>query len=272
MSEAPRYVVVLSAEDPVASAVADRWGLGAATGLTIDGAAVRDLAPGIVTLRRPGFHVRDERLANLVPEEWVAERVPFVFPSIHSSAAGQRGLTVHPLGNVGALTDVGGRPRSLVPSAPRLMVAALRRLAEAAGPETGPASYEATHHGPFLPVPAFFAEIGFADDPAPPPTAVGALAEVLTGLEEEPRDRVVLGVGGGHYAPHFSELALERHVAFGHIIGRHALPEVTPEIARQAWDGTPAVEGIVYARAADVAPPWSELGPRLRDAELGPRR
>lgn len=272
MSGLPRYVVVLSAGDPVASAVGDLWGPGVATGTTIDGAPVRELATGVVAVRRPGFHIYDTALADLVPSDWVAAAVPFVFPSIHSSAAGQRGLTVHALGNVGPDAEAGGRPRALVAAAPRLMAAALRRLAEAASEETGPASFEATHHGPYIPVPAFFAEVGFAGDPAPPTSAVSALGACLLNLEEDEGDRVVVGVGGGHYAPHFTELALERHVAFGHIISRHALASVTPEIARDVWATTRSAEGIVYARAADVAPPWTEVGPRIRDAELRPRR
>ena len=46
-----------------------------------------------------------------------------------------------------------------------------------------------------------FVEIGFAEDVAPPSDAVEVLARILLDLEEEGRDQVAVGIGGGHYAP-----------------------------------------------------------------------
>jgi D-aminoacyl-tRNA deacylase len=152
------------------------------------------------------------------------------------------------------------------------MTDALRRM-ESSGASIGlSATFEATHHGPALGLPAFFAEIGFGEDPSPPEEAVAALAVLLPELSEDPGDRVALAIGGGHYAPHFTQLALERRWAFGHILSRHSLERLTPEIARDAWEMTRGAEGILAARAADYdADPWRGIAPRLRDGQA-PRR
>lgn len=267
-----RYLLALSDLDPVARAVGERWGTRATVGQLADGTAVRGLDRGVGFVRRPGHHVLDEGLAALIPEALLAREAPIVFPSIHRSEQGVTCLTVHPLGNLGVEAEVGGLPGRLTPTAPRLMTDALRRLAEAGGPLGLTATFEATHHGPWLARPAFFAEIGFGDAPSPPADAVAALAAVLPALEEDPRDRVALGVGGGHYVPHLTELALERRWAFGHLVSRHGLARATRATLVEALALTPGAEGIVYARAADAEDPKiAGLGPRRRDNEA-PRR
>jgi D-aminoacyl-tRNA deacylase len=148
------------------------------------------------------------------------------------------------------------------------MTGALRRLAEVAGSVGLSATFEATHHGPALAQPALFVEIGFAEDDAPPPDAVAALARVLFEFAEDPRDRIVVGAGGGHYAPHFTDLALSRRWAFGHIISKHALALASPATLRTALEKTPGAEGVLFHRAADAEGAAERgLGPRLSESE-----
>jgi D-tyrosyl-tRNA(Tyr) deacylase len=266
---APRYVLILSEQDPVANGVAEALGQLPRTGLVIGGAPAQVVGDGVLAVRRPGFHIHDAQLASDLPPEWLAARTTLIFPSIHQSAEGPLCFTVHPLGNWGETAEVGGAPRSLVPTNPRLMAAALRAFTAAAEPFGLSATFEATHHGPVLPLPAFFAEIGGGPDPLhPAPEHVRALAVALRDLREDPADRVALAVGGGHYAPHFTDLVRKRRWAVGHIVPRHALDGIPVTLAEAAWNGTPGAEGILYARAADVKrPEWSRLGPRLRDAD-----
>jgi D-aminoacyl-tRNA deacylase len=264
----PAYVVVVARSDPVASAVRERWGTLPSTGEVVDGAPVRSLRPNVLLVDRPGPHIFDERLEERLPERVRRAGATLVFPSIHRSAQSVRCLTVHPLGNPGAQAEVGGRPGVFAPADPRRMVAALRRLNELRDRAGLPATYEATHHGPELTLPAFFVEIGFGDDTGPPAGAVDALAEVVPELDADPCDRVALGVGGGHYAPHFTDLALKRRWAFGHILSKHAVAELTGTAARAAWSATPGAEGIVFARAEDArSPVWAATGPRLREQD-----
>ncbi|HTT14897.1 MAG TPA: D-aminoacyl-tRNA deacylase [Thermoplasmata archaeon] len=267
-----QYLVVVSEPDPVAAAVVSRWGTPPATEDHVEGAPIRRLGRSALLLRRPRLHIQDERLDALLPASLQALRPTLVFPSIHRSEQNVPCLTVHPLGNPGPDADVGGRPGAWDPSDPARMAATLRALAERAGGIGWAATYEATHHGPYLELPAFFVEIGYGTADAPPPAAVDLLAEVIPRIEPTESDRVAVAIGGGHYAPHFTDLTLRRRWAFGHIVSRHALATLTPASARAALDATPGAQGIVFARAEDAHhPSLAGLGPRLRDQEA-PRR
>ncbi|HKN06033.1 MAG TPA: D-aminoacyl-tRNA deacylase [Thermoplasmata archaeon] len=265
-------VVLISGLDPVAGAVADRWGSPEVFGGHVDGAAIRRLNDRTVFVRRPGAHIHDDDVDLRLPTSIRESHPTLVFPSIHRSERNVPCLTVHPLGNPGPRAEVGGRPRTLVPTDPERMVSALRLLDERAAPLGLEATYEATHHGPAVSLPAFFIEIGYGELPQPPSEAVRALADVIPRIEVVPGDRVALGVGGGHYVPHFTDLALRRRWAFGHLLSRHALPEIDRATAVEAFAATPRAEGVVYARAEDAEHPvLAGIGPRLREQDAPDR-
>jgi D-tyrosyl-tRNA(Tyr) deacylase len=267
----PPLLFVLEHGDPVASAVAGSLPQGEATGSFLDGAPIRAIAPERWRLDRPGLGIHDERLDARLPEPFRSLRPTLLFPSIHRSERGVRCFTVHPLGNPGAAL-LGGRAGRLGVSAPRPMAALLRELALAGRDLGWPATYEATHHGPELDSPALFAEIALAQGESPPALATRALVRALERFEEDPGDRVAVGVGGGHYAPHFTDLALKRRWAFGHILSRHALAGLDGNAIRSAFERTPGAEGFLFHRAADhEAGPAKGLGPRLLDGEAPPR-
>jgi len=271
-AESSPYLVVVSEEDPVARAVAQHWGTPPSTGDRIDGAAVRALSPEALLIHRPGLHIFDEHLDERLPSHLLAQRPTLVFPSIHRSERNVPCLTVHPLGNPGDSAEVGGRPRALVPADPLRMASALRALSENAAAIGLTATYEATHHGPELQLPAFFVEIGYGTDPDPPEAAVRVLVEVVPHLEPATEDRIALAIGGGHYAPHFTDLALKRRWAFGHILSRHSLSALTPEVARTALEQSVGAEGWLPARQEDAGhSALQALGRRLRDSDAPSR-
>ena len=264
----PLYLNVVSEADPVASRVAREWGTLPATGDHVDGVPIRRLGERTLVLRRPGPHLHEEGLDGRLPATLRAQNPTLVFPSVHRSAQNVVCLTVHPLGNLGSRADLGGRPRTVCPTDPRSMAAVLRRLAEGGGLVGLSATFEATHHGPELGIPGFFVEIGYGTQEAPPEAAVRVLAKVLCEIVPDPQDRIAFGVGGGHYAPHFTDLALRRRWAFGHIVSRHSLEELDAATARSAYERTHGVEGILYARAQDADhAALAGLGPRLRDSD-----
>jgi len=265
-------LVILSDADPVGRAVAARWGAAQPTGLHVEGASVRQLEPGVLVVRRPGPHLHDERLDLRLPAPLLEAHPTLLFPSIHRSESQTRCFTVHPLGNPGGRADHGGRPRTLVPTDPRGMAAVLRALIEVA-PSVGlSATFEATHHGPELIVPAFFAEVAVPEGSEPSDAEVSVLSSAILGAVPDPRDRVALAVGGGHYAPRFTDLVTARRWAFGHILCRHAFPDLETTTARAAWEATPGAEGIVYARAQDREQrTFAGLGAELRETDA-PRR
>ncbi len=267
-----RYLVVVSEPDPVARDVALTWGTPPATDERVDGAPIRVLSDEAYLLRRPVRHIHDEHLDARLPSRLRALRPTLVFPSIHRSERNVRCLTVHPLGNFGDEAEVGGRPRVLDPTDPSLMAAALRALHEWGNGMGLPATFEATHHGPELGLPAMFVEIGYGSDAAPPPEAVRVLSEIIPQLAREDHDRTALAVGGGHYAPHFTDLALKRRWAFGHIISRHALATLDSGMARQAMEMSGGAGGWLSARAEDAGhSALATLGPRWRDSDASAR-
>jgi D-aminoacyl-tRNA deacylase len=265
-------VVIVSETDPVAHAVSDAWGTLPASEGHVDGAPVRRLNEDTVVVRRPGAHIHDEHVDLRLPRTLREASPTLVFPSIHRSERNVSCLTVHPLGNPGPRAEVGGRPRTLVPADPRRMAASLRLLNEGAAPLGWAATYEATHHGPEVDLPAFFIEIGYGELPSPPPSVVRVLADVISRTVVDSADRVALAVGGGHYVPHFTDLTLRRAWAFGHILSRHALEELDRATAEDAYAKTPGAEGVVFARAEDARHPvLDRVGPRLRDQDAPPR-
>jgi D-tyrosyl-tRNA(Tyr) deacylase len=263
----PIYVVVVCESDPVAALVAREWGTPPSTGEHVDGVPLRRLGEHRLELRRAVPHIHDEGLDRRLPAAVRDANPILVFPSIHRSEQNIACLTVHPVGNLGPSAELGGRPSTVTPAEPRSMTAVLRRLSEEGSRAGLSATFEATHHGPELGLRAFFVEIGYGAAPTPPEPAVRILARAIREFAPDPHDHVALGVGGGHYAPHFTELALHRAWAFGHIVSRHALESLDPATARAAYAATDGAEGILYARAQDANhPALAGLGPRLRDS------
>lgn len=266
------YLVVVSEADLVAPRVRAEWGTLPATGEHLEGAAVRELGTDLFVVNRPAPHIHDERLDLRLPSRLRARRPTLVFPSIHRSQENVECLTTHALGNLATAAEVGGRARTVCPTNPRAMTGVLRRLAELGEPEGLKATLEATHHGPELALPAFFVEVGFGTLAEPPTAAVRVLASVIREIPSDPEDRVAFAVGGGHYAPHFTELALKRRWAFGHIVSRHSLQHLDQETAKAAYAATAEAEGILFARAQDAEhPALAGLAPRLRDGAAGLR-
>jgi D-tyrosyl-tRNA(Tyr) deacylase len=261
------YVLVISEADPVARAVAAQLGTTIASEHRVDGVALRSAREGVGVLHRSGLHIRDDLL--YVPGRSPEDPAPtLVFPSVHRSESSTPALTVHPLGNPGPSADVGGRPETLVLTDPLLMTDALRRTSEVGAKLGWRVSFEATHHGPWLRQPAFFVEIGAVPHDAPPADAVREFASFLVELHRDDRDSVAVGVGGGHYAPRFTELALKRRWAFGHLLPRHALAHLSSDGLAEAFRATPGAKGILYQRSADAAELAGAGGfPKLRETE-----
>lgn len=171
-----------------------------------------------------------------------------VFASRHSSRRGIPSFTVHPLGNLGP-AEFGGRPETLVPTSPTWMTQALRLLGERAGDYPHAVTFEATHHGPHLETPAFFVELGSTASQWEEEGPATVVADTLLALR--PADHpVVLGVGGGHYVPRMTDVALGRRVSFGHLIPSYAADTLGETVFRDAVDKTPGVRLAYVHRKA----------------------
>jgi len=198
-----------------------------------------------------GPSVRDEGLsADLRETGWAIDAVWFL--SRHRAASGHPSLTVHPIGNH-AGNDLGGRERHVSPAAPRDMGALLRRLRVHRDDQGLPHSvtYEATHHGPAMDLPSLFVEIGsderWYEDPASGRALAAAVTDVLDGGGAPAADAPVLvGVGGGHYVPRHTDVALDAQADFGHFVPAYAVdPEdEDPGALARALEATPGAAGV----------------------------
>jgi D-aminoacyl-tRNA deacylase len=63
---------------------------------------------------------------------------------------------------------------------------------------------------------------------------------------------VIVGIGGGHYAPRFTDVILEGNVAFGHMIPTYQIRagNIDDAVFQQAIDKTPNVKGVYFHRKA----------------------
>jgi D-aminoacyl-tRNA deacylase len=152
-----------------------------------------------------------------------------VFLSKHRSEREIDSLTVHPPGNY-LSADHGGIEGFLPPSAPHEMTSALKSLYKEKK-DMGirdQTTYEVTHHGPLVESPCFFIEIGSGPDRWDIPILGKAIGEALlsdTFLEPRRDLPVAIGIGGGHYAPRFTDRAMRNKYSFGHMIADYILNE-----------------------------------------------
>ena len=167
-----------------------------------------------------------------------------VFLSRHKAASGRPSLTVHPIGNWGA-ADYGGKKGEISGATPKWMTGLLLNIREnrISGYDV---CFEATHHGPLLETPTMFLEIGSSESEWEKKEPAEALIKSL--LELKPATGVnVVGIGGGHYTPRFTEAAFTHEVCFGHMIANYGVSVLNPDIVTKAISCSKA-EGLYFHR------------------------
>ena len=175
-----------------------------------------------------------------------------VYLSKHRSESLRPSLTVHPIGNPHA-AEFGGQPETLVPSAPRWMTAALRGLRNEAKGLAYEVTFEATHHGPYLTAPTFYIEQGSTEAEWADREASRMIARVLLYLQ--PLDApIAIGLGGGHYVPRHTDLALRRRIAFGHLLAAYVLDDAPVGLIDRALERTEGAT-LAYVHRKSLAKP-----------------
>ncbi|MEM3396951.1 MAG: D-aminoacyl-tRNA deacylase [Thermoplasmata archaeon] len=147
--------------------------------------------------------------------------------SRHKSETGIPTLTVHPIGNF-SKAEFGGRDFDFAPAAPELMGNALRKLFLLGAGMDYKISLEVTHHGPFVETPIMFIEIGSNEERWRDQKAAEVIARTVLALEET-KYPVIVGFGGGHYAPRFTEMVHGKKLNFAHMVPEYAIPTLTTE-------------------------------------------
>ena len=260
MAEARNTVelaLVYSLQDEAGSGAAEelRRILGAGEACSPARAAACSLYPrlGAVLVGYRGETVEmeylDESLEPLAPRAYIVL-------SRHASTSGRPTLSLHYPGNPGPVAQLGGRPRELAYTWPRLFSLLTRiyhRRAEEKGllENTGGKysfSLEATHHGPTgLRRPIIFIEIGSTPDEWRDQAARRAMAEAVAellellaengwGVVEKQGCATAVGVGGTHYPEKHTRLLLEGRYCYGHIFARYTFKDLEPGVLRQALE------------------------------------
>ncbi|MBS7636678.1 D-tyrosyl-tRNA(Tyr) deacylase [Candidatus Bathyarchaeota archaeon] len=172
-----------------------------------------------------------------------------IFISRHSSLSGTPTLSVHTPGNLGA-ADLGGITRKVSIAPANAMKAALNTMAQLVEEKhlNYKVSYECTHHGPSLDVPAMFAELGstskeWKDLEAAEVVAHAAMKAVAD--FDKQTSKAVLGIGGPHYNEKFTRMALEEDIAFGHIVPKYAASKIDEAVLRHCIERT--LEKVKFA-------------------------
>jgi D-aminoacyl-tRNA deacylase len=189
-------------------------------------------------------------LVTLSLESVNAQNLPEIFPdaqiivfiSRHSSASGKPTLSVHTPGNF-AEAGLGGLPRTVSVSPATAMRDALKAFLHYKDELSldYEVSYECTHHGPSLNVPAMFVELGSSPAQwgdlraaeAVAHSAMSAIANFSTSANS-----AVLGIGGPHYNQKFTRMALAGEAVFGHMIPKYAVSIIDSEILAQCIEKT----------------------------------
>jgi len=184
-----------------------------------------------------------------------------IFASRHSSEKNIPALTAHTPGNFGK-ADYGGKDGELCFSIPEANKEAIQKMNELST-EDYTVSMEATHHGPLTDIPSIFVEIGSSEKNWRDEKAGEIVAEVIQSLLDlKPKKRAV-GIGGGHYCPKFTEVALKTDIAVGHVLPKYV--EITEENIKKALEKNSGVDLVVMdwkgtPRRSDVKKIVEDLG------------
>ncbi|KAL6863741.1 hypothetical protein ACP4OV_016644 [Aristida adscensionis] len=170
-----------------------------------------------------------------------------IFLSKHTAVSNRPALTVHPIG-IPHLREDETPPQGGIPgwaAMPNPRIGPWLRLMQKVAADQGlvpefEITLEATHHGPVTNTPTMFVEIGSTEEYWGRQDAAQAIALVLwkgLGLEDgnavgswqRNGEKVLLGIGGGHYAPRHMDIVIKDGVWVGHLLSGYSLPMDTPE-------------------------------------------
>ena len=263
----PVKLVVTSSEDPASMNIRARL-------LERSGWAERGTFEDHPVLARDEFRMIQVDRIHL-EEDYVDDRASkalgepvdvVIFASRHRAESKIPTLTVHPIGNY-ASAEFGGKPGTLCRTSPHLMTSALRNLASRAKGMGFNISFETTHHGPVVSSPAFYIEIGSYEELWGREDAAEAIADSILTVKEEGY-RTVLGVGGGHYAPRFTEVALTRKVSLGHMAANYALEALTPEMIVQMSERSAGAKSVYFHKKGMAKPAYRLVRERFASCGL----
>jgi D-aminoacyl-tRNA deacylase len=194
---------------------------------------------------REESHLFSDHLDEIYCNSTDFEISEVLFLSRHVAASGLPSLTLHAIGVLGVepfgeQAEHGGRNGQAVPPSPRFasLFRRLNRIAEEHGiTDEFDITLETTHHGPLMSTPTLFIEIGSTEKHWGREDAANVWADVLSEEFEfeqsspttEINQVVMVGIGGGHYAPRHRSVLLQTNTLVGHILANYSLTMKRPE-------------------------------------------
>jgi len=184
-----------------------------------------------------------------------------IFISRHRSKSGKPTLTTHPIGNFGKAL-FGGKSKMISPTLPHHMTTLLRIINENKQKTqlSQKVCLEVTHHGPYMSIPTMFAEVGSTEEEWMKQKPADIIAESILQLLEYYQDTknianeipVLLGIGGGHYAPRFTDVALGKNIAFSHMIPSYHIDQgsIDFELFKKVLEISQPIHGVYLHRKA----------------------
>ncbi|KAG7979072.1 hypothetical protein I3843_05G111500 [Carya illinoinensis] len=175
-----------------------------------------------------------------------------IFFSKHTAVSNRPALTVHPIGvphlREEEIPPQGGKPGWAAPPNPRIgpWLRLLKNIARSHNlvPEFE-ITLEGTHHGPVTHKPTMFIEIGSTEEYWKRQDAahviallvweglgLGGGAAVGNWSRENDKKKVLLGIGGGHYAPRHMDIVLKDGIWVGHLLSGYSLPMEDPSLSK----------------------------------------
>lgn len=159
--------------------------------------------------------------------------------SRHVSSSETPAITLHAIGIPGGTphgmkAESGGINGKVPPPSTKFaeLFRTMKRIASAKKlDEKYDLTLETTHHGPLLESPALYLEIGSTEDQWADKEAARVWAETISlclgieggGCKWEGRGEVMIGFGGGHYAPRHKAVISESDVWLGHVLASYSL-------------------------------------------------
>jgi len=201
----------------------------------------------------PNIHIRAENVDDMAKKKGI-DASEVIFLSRHSAASKIPTLTVHPIGNFHD-AEFGGRPRTLVRSSAMTMTELLRNMMSK-DTKQFKVSFEVTHHGPFVSIPATFIEIGSDAAQWNNKDASKVIADSLLKIDDNDYINAI-GIGGGHYAPRFTEMAQKYKVNIGHMMPEYAFKDSDDDdlvrMMKEAADRSSTNIAYIHKRSMNAA-------------------
>ena len=174
------------------------------------------------------------------------EEKDIIVLSKHKSAAATKSLTTHSIGNFSTAEKHGGEDKKLVSSLPGIQTNFLRGLVKRNKNEEYTVCFEVTHHGPFAEKNVCFIELGSTEKEWNNEEEALVIAQtVVEDTIKVNNDLIVIGIGGGHYAPDFTKLSLRQDYSFSHICPQYALEALDSDLLKQMIEKSGAEEIIL---------------------------